>query len=271
MSKKVQMIVKVFSDKDRKSFTPPFEWFEERMEMFKQTTLRSLERQTTTDFIIMLVHGQRYKARTSKWLWEDSKIPIYPVYDEGRALLQSIDADYVTITRLDSDDLMHEECMAEVREKAVLSNQVEYMVWRVCYTLEKVNNYLAWHYRGAPVSTTQVFPRAVYKDWNVFRSINCVAHSRLGGRLSRALELNPKRICNVRHGQNTNHLKNGVQALRLTLRERDELLSGDFSGIENHDKDETIRFVKKKGGIITGDMSEILELLRPFGVQPWQE
>ena len=268
MKPTVMSIVKIFCDADRDSYIPTWQWFLDRLELFKETTLRSLERQTDMDFIIMLVHGQRHKEKTKEWRWKDRRIMIVPVWDEGQALLQQIDADYLTITRIDSDDLLHEECIEEIHRVMPKTDTVEYLVWRGCYTWDRVNRYLAYHYRCAPVSTTQIFPKLLYKDWEFFKKTNCVEHSRLGGRLSQAIELSDKRVCNVRHGQNTNHLKNGQPALRLTEQEREELLAGDFSGIANADTDETIRFVKRNGHIITGDQQEIQKLLLPFGITP---
>jgi len=236
-------IVKIYLDYDRPNLILTRDWIKNRIELFNQLTLKSLLNQTFKDFSIWVYCGQRNKDLTSNYPWDKS---VQIIYDEAK-ILKQIDYDYLTITRIDSDDLMHKDAMQEVHDKTIYSKNMEKMIFKRNIVWDRNNCFIGLHYRVSPPFFTHIFPKALYKDWKFFSLNHYVKHGNAGGRLSSTLELSTHKICVVKHGINISDIKRG-RTFEVATKARQEML-------------------KEKGLILTLDPIEILKILKDFGVE----
>jgi predicted hydrolase (HD superfamily) len=130
-------IVQIFLDIERPSgIVLTKAWVKYRINFFNSMVLKSLLNQTFKDFEIWLICGRRHKKITSNYKWHKRIKLIYPVgtdvvgdtftlsplFEDSvpKLLIKEFgeqDSDYLSITRLDSDDLLHRDAMEEVRER----------------------------------------------------------------------------------------------------------------------------------------------------------
>jgi len=98
------------------------EWIRKRIEFFRQWTLKSLHNQSFQDFQVWMLCSEKSKPIIDSYDWDEN---ITHCYDYGEARSKTIDADYITMTNLDSDDLFHRDIMRKIRENLILSDKVE--------------------------------------------------------------------------------------------------------------------------------------------------
>lgn len=203
----VKHVVKIYLNYDwpQSVFDATPEWVKGRLKLFTETTLQSLLQQTSADFDVMVICGQRNQDITRNWDWHPRCVP---VWDEGREYLTSQTTDFIAITRHDSDDLMHREAMADLKSKLVKdpSKRVCH-VWRKCLLWDQLNQFIAYHYRKSPPFFTHTFPRSMYQDWKLLHGLNYVTHGKSGASTPSAIELSKHMICVVKHPQNISVLR----------------------------------------------------------------
>jgi len=244
----VTHIVKVFIDHQWDHWTPDAEWVERRLDLFRRTTLNSLCGQTFKDFRVWLICGEKNKELTSRQSWAGCGVDVRPIYDMGKADLETIDTPFLAVTRIDSDDLMREDTMAELAEAVRVRNPdlMGYFVWRKALCWDRLNAFIGYHYREAPPFVCQLFPKAWYEEWPVFSLVNYQEHGRLGGRKPEAVEMPSHRICVVKHSFNAS---DGQRDRKPTLYSRDTIAEWEASG-----------------HILTSNAERIAKELIPFGV-----
>lgn len=213
LNKSVEFIVQIYLDMDFPQLPQSEDWVKERLEFFQKYTLRSLQNQTFPDFRIFLLCGKTFKHITSKWALP-RKVEI--VYDNGRQKYQEIDTDYVSITRIDSDDLYHKWAMENVKDNLILSSQRECLIFRVGWSWVMVDNYLLQRQRPSPPFYTHIFPKTMYRNWQQFQAEHFVGHGQAGGRLSATKELNKFRHCVIKHASNVSAVNKGLVPARLS-------------------------------------------------------
>lgn len=205
--KNVTFIIQVFLDCDY-MFLPGIlnaKWVKERMEFFNTYTLNSILNLDFQDFRLFLLCGKEFRAITESFAW-DPKVEL--VYDLGKKLyLEEIETEYISITRIDSDDLFHSTAMTEVVNNQLLTDKRECLIFRRNLRWDMVNGYIGTHHRRAGPFYTHIFPKQYYKYWKMFKSLHFQTHGRAGGKLIGTVELPPYKVCVVKHNQNHSMIK----------------------------------------------------------------
>ena len=226
----------------------PIEWLETRFKLFHDTTLRSILNQSNRNFDIWVMCGSWRKEITDGFKWNEN---VKVLYDNGRRELRLLNKDFVAITRIDSDDLMHVDAMQEVIAETRENIKPEYnkitfgfnknLVWN------KYNTHLAYHYRRSPPFFTHVLSKAVYKDHKKFTEVHNVPHGKSANGSEFIKELSTHKICVVKHGITNNSLRRrGLGITKMSNAEWKKLL--------------------KQKRVITKDKKEMYKYLKDFGV-----
>ena len=242
----VKHIIKIYFDYDRPDFVLPQQWVVDRFKLFSETTLQSILGQTFRDFDLWIICGNRNEELTRSFDWHPR---CERIYDLGKAALEQIGADFVAITRMDSDDLMHRDAMREVADNPVFyADRRRCTIFRKSLAWSVSNKFIGRHYREDTPFVTQFIPRCIYKDFDKFLKTSNVSHGRMGGRDPDTIELSENKICVVKHAINiTTVIKGRDYTKALTDEQREKM--------------------KSKGQIVTDDPAEMLRLLEPFGVK----
>ena len=242
--KSATYIVRLFLDMDRPDLLLPEQWVHDRIALFEQFTLKSLLNQSFGDFRIFLLCGERHRAITEAHKWHPR---VEVCYDRGMSKFAQIKTPHLSITRLDSDDLMHKHAMREVRDNAIRSSKRECMVWRNNIMWDRLNRYIGlWLGRAGSPFVTHVFPYAIYRDRGLFETQHFQEVGKLGDRSNGAKVLSENKICVVRHNHNISLIKRGLTAIEYTAEQRAALIAYNESNV--------LRRV------------EIRRILEPFGV-----
>jgi len=224
----VTFVVEVFFSFDR----PPGEvqvtgdWVRERFKIFEKYTLASLLNQSFNNFRIFVLCGKKHEAITRNLPWHE-KIEVCHVSAEKESSnpkrmrpaskvdgYDSIDTDYVSITRINSDDLFHKDLMAEIRDSISLNGNASglfmrrYVVWDIMkhyITYREILSRCSPHY-------THVFHRSIYKYWDSFIKWHYVNHRFAVADLSDTKEIPGWKACEVRHAFNISDIRRGYIA-----------------------------------------------------------
>jgi len=210
-------------------------WTKRRIRIFKNYTLRSLLNQSFDDFRIFLFCGSRFRTISEGFDLGSDRVE--KIYDYGRDVYQKIEADHVSIMRIDSDDLFHRNMMEEIR-KLVLADDRKVFSSRKVIQWNILQNFMSDFILPVSPFTNHVLPKAIYKDFGLLQK------HQFGGYRS-APELLPKHhVCIIRHRAN-------VTWGRI----------GKDPGSERYRREE----MAKRNNIILG-RSAIIKRLKPFGI-----
>jgi len=207
-------IVQVYLDIDshicvNRAWRPTTEWVKNRLDLFKRLTLPSLLKQEFNGFRIWLLCGNEHKKITSKHRLMP-KVEIF--YDLGKTALASVDADYLAVTRLDSDDLLHRYAMREILRNVRPTDRRDCLIFRTYLVWDTNQRFIIRVRRNSPCFITHIFPREIYKDWPEFQAQHFLWHEKAGGRNSRTRELMRDMACAVKHTNNFGNLKKNEEA-----------------------------------------------------------
>lgn len=203
-------IVETYIGYDRPTWTPDPEWVKWRADFFHEYTLRSLRNQSFKDFRIFVQCGNQNRKMLENYDWAPE---LSICFDNGKNHYDKIDTDYIAVSRLDSDDLMHRDTMQEIHDNLIFSNKREVLAffnWRAWNLLDKFVK--KNHIRSSSPFFTHVFPVSIYKNWKLFVSQHFRPHGSGGAGDRGGKKLSPYKICIIRHGRNTSHLKKGIEA-----------------------------------------------------------
>jgi len=89
------------------------EWTKQRLDFFHSWTLKSLRNQTFKDFTILMFCREESREIIESYMWDEN---IRHCYDRGKQALSEIDTEFVSITRMDTDDLFRFDLMEKVAE-----------------------------------------------------------------------------------------------------------------------------------------------------------
>jgi len=201
--KKATHIIHCWLDVDRllgvsqKSFmrrVKNVDWVKKRAHIFKSFTEKSLLNQTFKDFRIFLFCSPKRRNITEEFGFNDK---VETVYDLGKSrYLNEIDSDYVTVTRIDSDDLFHKDVMDEVQREAVYMDHRTSSIHRHVIQWNIYWNFISDYYLPTSPFVSHVFPKKIYKNWDQF------SREQFAGYKTIQRELTRKRVCIVRHLDN---------------------------------------------------------------------
>lgn len=202
---KITTIVRILLDQKRETFDVSKKWLDERIDLFLNTTYKSLEKQTYQNFKIWLFCGVKWKEYTENYKWPDKIIPVYRNINYTKDELESVNSDYMIMGRVDSDDVLRKDALMQVTAFAdqIKSDKPEYLVMRKAYQYDVITRKLYVRYRLAPPFVFQVLPKEYYKNLNWIKEHTYVGHGKLGGRLPNAYEFAEPLVCVIKHEDNT--------------------------------------------------------------------
>lgn len=182
------------------------EWVRHRIRLFERTTLRSLRAQTFNGFRIWILCSERNREPIDKHKWPDD---VYVFFDKGKSAVERINADYLSITRLDSDDLYHRKAMEQIAESQCQSGRRECLIFRKCLEWDRPNRFMHRWERQSPPFFTHIFPSEIFNDWPKYKAQHFVDHGQAGGRLPGTIELPVNHACVVKHKNNHRYKRRG--------------------------------------------------------------
>lgn len=224
----VTFVVEVFFSFDR----PPGEvqlnreWINQRFEIFQKYTLASLLNQSFDDFRIFVICGEKHRAVTEALPWH-KKVEICHVIGESKSSYPKrmrpaskvkgydfIDTDYVSITRINSDDLFHRDLMAEIRDSVSLNDKGSGLFMRRYVIWDILKHYIIYREILSRCSPhyTHVFPHSIYEDWDRFIEQHYINHRVAVAGLAETKEIKGWKACEIRHGYNIGDIKRGYIA-----------------------------------------------------------
>lgn len=175
------------------------EWVRNRINLFERTTLRSLRTQSFKDFSIWMLCSDRNSGPIYEHKWPDD---VSVFFDKGQAAIRQINADYLSITRIDSDDLYHRKAMEHVAASQRHSGQRECLIFRKNLEWDRPNRFVHPQVRPSPPFFTHIFPNKIFKDWPKYKAQHFVDHGHAGGNIPRTIELPANHACVVKHKEN---------------------------------------------------------------------
>ena len=244
---KVQHVVEIYFDMDFGHLPSSEQWVKDRFEFFNRFTLPSLLNQKFKDFRIHVLCGETHKTITKALAWNKR---IKTFYDSGRQYTKTIKADFLAVTRIDSDDMYHRLAMEDVHRGALKTLDPYHrrcLIFRKAWSWDQVNSFLAPRFRASPPFYTHIFPRTIFTKWDLFKSWHFIGHGKAGGRLPDTVELPPFRTCVIRHESNVGYDRRGITA-----------------PVFSREKMESLRV--KFGNEFITDECTIKKILKDFGV-----
>jgi hypothetical protein len=249
---RVKHIVSIPFTVNRESRGPlPEKWVNERFDFFRRYTLKSLLNQDFKTFDIWVLCGSWCSQYTNSLPW-NGKIKV--VDDLGKCLLANTSVDYIAITRIDSDDLMHRQAMEEVRRetRAAIRSGIEkkgFLVFKdnLCWNMVEGNNFVSKHIRKHPPFYTEIFPELIYKNWDRYMVMTNHPHGKAHLDADYYKELSKNKICVIKHYSNDSNIKNNREPVVMSNERWEENL--------------------KKGKVISKDKKVMREYLKDFGVE----
>lgn len=201
----MKYIIRSFIDVDHKDWKPgqkgrvPPEWVMDRLDLFHNYTLKSILNQTEQDFELWVFCGQCYKNITCSYNWHPRVKVIYDINNFLKNYLKNCEEDYLTIARIDSDDLYYKDALKSIKENVVKnSNDFTRMAFRRFYDWDKFSNVLGKYQQTHPPCFVHTMPRKLYKDFDYFMKFHMTKH--VGGSHN-ASSLPDYYYCQVRHNQ----------------------------------------------------------------------
>ena len=243
-------------DLDHKDWRPgqkgrvPQEWVEYRLDLFHKYTLPSILNQTEQDFELWVFCGQCYKHITSAYNWHPRCRVIHNMNEFLRSYTNQSEEDYLTIGRIDSDDLYHKDALKVIKETQVKdSKRLTNMAFRKVYSWDKWSNVLNTYYQSHPPQFVHTIPKAVYKNFDMFKKYHFTKH--VGGSHG-AKTLPDYHFCETRHNQS------------WTIRKR-HFWSKDYehSVLSQDQKDRGL----KSGKYFAIEKEGLYNILKDFGVK----
>ncbi len=252
----MKYIIRSMIDVDHKDWRPgqkgrvPPEWVKYRLELFHNYTLQSILNQTEQDFELWVFCGQCYKHITSVYNWHPRIKVIYNIDDFLRDYLNKSEEDYITISRMDSDDLYHKNALKVIKENLVKKeDEITRMAFRRLYSWNRFSNVIGKYHQSHPPCFVHTIPKKLYKNFDYFRKHHFTKH--VGGSHN-AQTLPDYHVCETRHDQG------------WTLRKRH-----NWSKSYKHDvmseEDKLRKF--KSGRLFAIDKEGLYNILKDFGIK----
>lgn len=262
-NKSVTSVVSVFLDIPRPELTAYYkkayssvhsmEWIKKRIDFFREWTLKSLRNQSFKDFRVFMLCSEKSRPLIDSYNWDAN---IEHCYDYGKANYEALDTDYVAITRLDSDDLFHQDAMKIIRENLILSDKVEKLFFSGYYRW--IFHHNCFIYITNPFGThkwspsyTIIFPKSEYKNWLNIKKRWFVHVEKMCDVPNRKI-LPPNLVCVIRIKESTHH----------AIWKEDPLHKDRL--------EEELESAKKLGRKVTFSSGEHIEILKDFGISKEQ-
>jgi len=175
------------------------EWVKHRLDLFHKYTMPSILNQTEQDFELWVLCGQCYRDITSKYNWHPRAKVIYNHKDFLRDYLTKSEEDYLTIGRIDSDDMYHKDALKVIKENQIKNpDDLTNMAFRKVYSWDRWSNVITSYFQSHPPQFVHTIPKKRYKDFDYFMKIHMTKH--VGGSHG-AIALPSYHFCETRHNQ----------------------------------------------------------------------
>lgn len=218
-------------------------WVRKRLDYFHKYTLQSMLNQTEQDFDIWVLCGICHRDITSKYNWHPR---VKVIYDWAKQNISKIKDDYLTIARIDSDDLFHKDALKAMKENLVKDpNLVTTMAFRTNYKWNRRSNIIQFYHQSHPPFFVHTFPKKLYQNYLYFKKLHFGKHV---GQTHNAKTLPKYYICETHHDHN------------WTLRKNDYCIPKQPSR-------EVIEKAYKAGRLFAIDKDELYEILKDFGIR----
>ncbi len=171
-------------------------WVMKRLAIFKEYTLRSLLNQTFDNFRIFLFCGLKHREITEAFDFGTDRVERF--YDFGKDAYAKMRHPFVSVMRIDSDDLFHKRMMEEIRNRIQPHpTKMTSFAFRKVIQWNVLQNFMTDFFLRVSPFTNHVLPRKLYRDWSQFR------HLQFGGyRSAPEIVMRPHLVCIVRHRDN---------------------------------------------------------------------
>ncbi len=161
----------IHSDFSRKVFGHDTDWFEHRLKILENFTLKSLENQTNKDFYYVMYLRKCFPEsllpKLDKILERSSLRSFIIHYDVDNDLREKITnnlpkVDYIYATRIDSDDLFHKDAVKEIQSYEFSPRRA--LIYQEGYCYDCVNKKMRHHLMPCPPFHTIMYPYDIYLD-----------------------------------------------------------------------------------------------------------
>jgi len=190
-----------------RNISHPDEWWLHRLSIYEHFCLASLRNQTNKNFVILMTVEHvpvKFQEKIKEILSKSGLTYIFRVA-ETTTLAESLkeyanDYDIVYSTRIDSDDMLHKDAIAEIQTHAFAMRQALLFQKGYCYDCR--NNKLRHYFMPSPPFSTIMYPMAIYLDEEKQQEYrNFKSHDRLVHSMPYIILSENKFIVNV-HGTN---------------------------------------------------------------------
>jgi len=244
MSLNNRFIVCTYIDWEVEGMKPLTEdWVKQRLDIFSKYTLKSLLNQSFSDFEIWALCGSLHKKITQNYNW-NNKVKV--MYDKGYQEIMNNNSDYISFTRIDSDDLYHRDAMKEVKDNLILTNELTGLIFRKNLLWDTINKYIGRHIRNCPPFFTHIYPKKLVKNWNFYCKTHFVDHGRALRGIKKVKELSDNKACVVKHNTNISNVRKNIITSKISKLDFQTALGTNF---------------------VTNNESEMLNILSEFGIQ----
>lgn len=249
-------IVQIFLDIERPSgIVLTEEFVNYRLKFFLDYTYPSLMNQTFRDFDIWFICGHRHKRITQNLHCDNKRFRvIYPVAVDSTLStivgdtftiapkwrkkptlkikeFEELDDEYIAITRVDSDDLLHKTAMYEIAEMTAgmtrsSPQERSRLVFRKYIYWDMINHFISFQKWENPPFYTHIFPRSIYQDWSRLQREHFNNHRFMGG--GREIVLSENKVLVTYHEQNIARIKRNKDLNHYTRVKLDEFKRKGF-------------------------------------------
>lgn len=167
-------------------------WVKQRIRIFKNFTLQSLLNQSFNDFRIFLFCGQQFRHITENFDFETDRVE--RMYDYGQRAYQEIEADHVSIMRIDSDDLFHRSMMEQIYKLVLDDRRFFSARWMIQWNI--IHNFITDIKIIVSPFTNHLIPKKIYKNFDELNK------RQFQGYRSAPELLEHQSVCIIRHKQN---------------------------------------------------------------------
>lgn len=166
----------------------PDKWWNERLKIYEYYCLKSIKNQTNKNFLLLmdLEWVPDHIQEKIKKILEKSNLE-FVIRDVKRISLKDSLKNYlkhykfVYNTRIDSDDLFHEEVIDEIQSHDIINRHA--YVYQKGYCYDSVENKLRHYFMPSPPFSTIVYPMKIYLDeekqqqYRIFKSHDTLVHN----------------------------------------------------------------------------------------------
>ena len=155
----------------------PLEWWQHRLKIFEHYTVNSLKCQTNKDFYITMALRNQFPEELKNELWailNRADIPYLTIYpDEPKDIEEKFEkyippSKYIHATRIDSDDLFHQDVVEEIQQHEFAHRRA--LIFQKGYCFDAVNNQLQHYKAMSPPNFTIIYPREIFYNQEKLRA-----------------------------------------------------------------------------------------------------